>query len=282
MEDVDDRALHALAIELKLGEVGLRDEDEVDLAVAFAEEDECLLDDRVEVLRRVLAGRHPGEGGELVHEHLQLLHLLDDRAGALVEHGAAVVELAGVAAAEPLGGELDGRQGVLDLVGNAPRHLAPRFHALDAEEVRHFLEEDYEALRAAGIVEQPGAGEEQRHVVTVALEPHLPLDGGRASGWAVEARRWPERDRVRRPVVAVVREQARAQLADLGIGLAGEHLVERPPDARGGAHVEERLGGAVKRRDAALGIGRDDAGGDVGEQDLEVAAAGVELGATGL
>src|SRR5256885_36147 len=148
VEQVEQRALDPLAVQLELGQLGRGIEREGDLAMALAEEDERLLDQTVQVLRRVRGRGQAREGRELVHQGLQLVDLLDDGARALVEHGALGAEAGGVAAAEPLCRELDRRERVLDLVRDAARDLSPRLHALHAQEMAHVLEEEDQAARA--------------------------------------------------------------------------------------------------------------------------------------
>src|SRR5438309_3336957 len=130
VEQVEQRPLDPLTVHLELGQLGLGIEREADLAVAFAEEDERLLDQPVQVLQRVRARRHAREGGELVHQRLQLVDLLDDGARALLEHGAVGAEARGVAAAKPLRRELDRRERILDLVRDAARDFPPGLHPL--------------------------------------------------------------------------------------------------------------------------------------------------------
>jgi len=72
----------------------------------------------------------------------------------LEEHGVLVDHLAEEPAAEPLGGQLDGRERVLDLVGQAACHLAPGGVPLGLHEGGDVVEHDDEA---AGHV--PGAGQ---------------------------------------------------------------------------------------------------------------------------
>ena len=57
-------------------------------------------------------------------------------------------------ASQPLGAELNGRQRVLDLVRQAPRHLSPGRHLLRPHERRHVVEDDDEAIAPAGFPAQ--------------------------------------------------------------------------------------------------------------------------------
>jgi hypothetical protein len=276
VEQVDHRALDPLPVHLELGQLGLGGERELDLPMALAEQDERLLDHAVQILRGVGTRGHPREVRELVHQRLQLVHLLDDRPRAVVEHRVVGAELRRVAAAEPLGRELDRRQGVLDLVRDAARDLAPRLHALHPQEVGHVLEEEHEPARAESLADEPGAGEKHRELVPVARELQLPLH--RCPG-AVRLVECPDDRRRHRGIAGA---QLGRELADVAIRIAGEDLVDPAADGGCGRHAEERLGGAVHGGDPSLGVGRDHAGRDVREHGLEIATARLELGAAGL
>ena len=81
----------------------------------------------------------------------------------------------GQAAAQALGRELDRRERVLDLVGDALRHLAPGGEALGLEELGQVVEdEDHAEIGVLGSLERGGRGEE-RHGVAFAPEVHLSL-----------------------------------------------------------------------------------------------------------
>ena len=93
--------------------------------------------------------RHAGEARELVHQVLEPVDLVDDRLGAL-RHQALLARGAGQAPAQPLGGELDRRQRVLDLVGDPLRHLAPRRHPLGLQELGQVVE-DHDGARVLAV-----------------------------------------------------------------------------------------------------------------------------------
>ena len=202
VEHVDDRALDALAIERQARQARVGVEREVDLAMPLAEEHQRLLDQRVQVLRRVLAGRQAREGRELVHQRLQLLDLLDDRARALVEERRRrSFSCVGVALAQALRRELDRRERILDLVRDAARDLAPRLHALrPRSDLGDVLEEEQSAERLAGLVAQHASP------VSTSVEHR-----GRRRAASAGARRGRRRRRARRRRAA--RRSARAPAA---------------------------------------------------------------------
>ena len=74
--------------------------------------------------------RHAREGGELVDHAADVPDLADDRVGALVEDLAILGDDLAEAAPDALGRKLDRRQRVLDLVGDAARHVGPGRGAL--------------------------------------------------------------------------------------------------------------------------------------------------------
>ncbi len=88
-----------------------------------------------------------------------------------------------VALLQPLRGELNRRQRILDLVGDALRDLAPRLHALDLENLRDVLEEQHGAWRsivARGRVAQRRRRGEQREGLVRLHDLDLALALGRA------------------------------------------------------------------------------------------------------
>ena len=78
-----------------------------------------------------LGHRQAREVAELRHEATQRAHLLFDDVARVAEASSKARVVALVALVEVLHGELDGRERVLDLVGQASRHLLPRGHALE-------------------------------------------------------------------------------------------------------------------------------------------------------
>ena len=262
VEHVDDRALHALAIELEHA-AGRRSASNAKSIsrCASRKSTSASSTSAFRSLRRVLGRRHAREGGELVHQVLQLLDLLDDRARALVEHRRRPrCSWCAVAPAQALRRELDRRERVLDLVRDPARDLAPRLHALDAQQMRDVLEEEHArpaACPASSTQPRPGERAPPPRAVARALE--------RAAG--VSRRALAASSDAAPAPGAARRAPAPAKTSASGRPTAG-----RAPSAE---HVGR---GAVHGGDPPVAVGRDDAGGDVGEHDLQVAPARVELG----
>ncbi len=120
---------------------------EIDVGAAHPHEEHRLTHAVGEVVARRPRLRHAGERGELVDHALDVVDLADDRVGALVENVLALDDVAAVAALEPLGGKLDRRQRILDLVGDAPGDVGPGGGALRRDEVADVVERDDAAGR---------------------------------------------------------------------------------------------------------------------------------------
>ena len=82
----------------------------------------------------------------------------------------------GEAAAQALGGELDGGERVLDLVGDALGDLAPGGEALGLEELGEVVEGEHHAHVAAVGAAQRGGRGEQGHRLAVAAQVHLAVE----------------------------------------------------------------------------------------------------------
>jgi hypothetical protein len=100
-------------------------------------------DQRVEVNGGQFGCRHARVVAEIVDHALHRLHLGDDGLRRTVEHlGVGAAQVIGKLHLQALGGELDRRQRVLDLVRQAPRHFAPGGTALGGDQPRHVVEDD--------------------------------------------------------------------------------------------------------------------------------------------
>ena len=165
--------------------------------------------------------------------------------------GGALAEMA----AQPFGAELDRRQRILDFVREPPRHVAPGRDALRPNQRRHVVEHEHRALATRRV----SAGEHGGR--------------GRQVDFAVLAR---ERDLLHRP-----RRRSRPRGFDqrqqrLQV-LAAEHVARPARPSAVVPEAEQPLGRAVDRRDAPVGVERDDAGRDALEDRLDVAAARVDF-----
>ena len=87
------------------------------MGVAHLAQEHRVAQDVAQVARLLRRLRHPGESRELVDHPADITDLADDRIRALVEDGLVVlIDLLAVAALDALGGQLDRRQRVLDLM----------------------------------------------------------------------------------------------------------------------------------------------------------------------
>src|SRR5258706_11813418 len=90
--------------------------------------------------------RHAREGGELVHHAPDVANLTHDGVGTDGEGFPVLHYLLQVFAFQALGRELNRGQRVLDLMGDAPGNIGPGGLSLSAEQLRHVVESDDEAL----------------------------------------------------------------------------------------------------------------------------------------
>src|SRR5918995_1851829 len=90
--------------------------DVADVGIALALQEQRLLAEFLGVLGLHGRPRHAGERGELVDHAADVADLADDGVGADREGLGILLDLLEVAALQPLGRELDGRQRILDLV----------------------------------------------------------------------------------------------------------------------------------------------------------------------
>ena len=93
--------------------------------VGILKKDDGIADDLVEIVQLEVGHRQPRIAGKFVDQILQHLDLIDDRLGAFMKDRIVLAQMIAVFFLQPLGGKLDGGQGILDLMGHPPRHLAP-------------------------------------------------------------------------------------------------------------------------------------------------------------
>ena len=87
---------------------------------------------------------HAREGGEFVDHALDVVDLPHDRVGALIEDVAVLRDELAIFALEPLGRKLDRGQRILDLMGDAARHVGPGRGALRGDEIGDVVQRDDE------------------------------------------------------------------------------------------------------------------------------------------
>jgi hypothetical protein len=83
--------------------------------------------------------------GKFIDEILQLVHLLDDSRVHLSKIAPLPLEQFGIPLSQPLGGQLDGRKRIFDLVSDTPRDLTPCLHSLHFLNLGDILEKDHDA-----------------------------------------------------------------------------------------------------------------------------------------
>ena len=93
---------------------------------------------------RHLRSRQPGKLRKFVDHMLETRHFVDDQVGGLVEDRLEIRRLLEILLSQPLRGQLDGRQRVLNLVRHPPRHLLPRRHFLRLDQLREIFEHQHD------------------------------------------------------------------------------------------------------------------------------------------
>jgi hypothetical protein len=145
-----------------------------------------------------------------------------------------------------LGRKLDRRQGVSDLVCEAPRDLAPGRLALRLQELRDLVEHEHEALRA-GVAGQRRAGADELAPARIRAQGELLAPLRLACG------------EVLLQELVQLREQR----------LPGRHFRERVPLRAREVDAEDGARGLVRDAHAQVGLQRDDTAREAGEHDRE-------------
>ena len=179
---------------------------------------------------------------------------MDDRLGRL-GHEPLLARRAGQPPAQPLSGELDRRQRILDLVGDPLGDLAPRRHPLGLQELGQVVEDHDGAGVLAVRAAERGRGGNQRERGAAASELDRELGAGRVGTPHAQ-------------YLGDYGPQARPR----------EDLLEQPSRGCRLVHTEHAGPGAVDRRQAAQRVERDHAGGDGLEDRLDVHPSILELG----
>jgi hypothetical protein len=131
LDDVGQRAREQRTVDRHVGQLRRRqylDRDPIRESASIRLDD--FINQRGQRRRLRSRRRRRSEAGELRRDLTQQLDLRQDRRDALVKHGGQWSAAIDVHALRVLGGELNGRQRVLDVVRHLPRHVGPRFEAL--------------------------------------------------------------------------------------------------------------------------------------------------------
>jgi hypothetical protein len=118
--------------------------------------------------------RHARKAREFIDHAFDIIYLPDDGVGALLEDAPVILDDAGILSTQPLGGELNWRERVLDLVGDTTSHVGPRGGALRGHELRDIVERhDVPTFGGARLF----ARHPHREIAfaTVAIDRHLAL-----------------------------------------------------------------------------------------------------------
>ena len=84
--------------------------------------------------------RHTGEGREFIDHPADIIDLPSDDRQIFAELCAGPLVIRLIFAAQPVGGELDRRQRVLDFMGNTARYIRPGSLALRCQQIRDIIE----------------------------------------------------------------------------------------------------------------------------------------------
>ncbi len=259
VDEVGEGAFDGFEIGHDGGEIGFECFAEGDAVEAVVKEQERGVDDGVDVRKAGLGGRELGEGGELIDEGAEGSDASEDDLTAFADDGGGFVGHAVEVAADALGGEGDGGEGILDFVGDALGYFLPGELTLGAEEFAGvFDDEDGAVTGGAAGAEKDGveleAGAGDGEMSGAALDVGFNFNGGRAHAVAAA-------DDAAEVLGAVWSE-------DGFDGEAGEG---------GFIGLAEEIGeGSVGEEDGSGGIEGDDAAGDGFEDGFELAAADFE------
>src|SRR5215475_4836543 len=150
LQDVGQHLRNLAAVADQRDRVIGQDRDVSDIRVAVALQEQRLLAELLGVLGLDRRPWHAGKGRELIDHAADIADLADDGVGADREGLGVLLDLPEIAALQALGRKLDGRERILDLVRNAPRHVTPGSHALRRHEVCDVVEGDHGACVGGG------------------------------------------------------------------------------------------------------------------------------------
>ncbi len=126
------------------------------------------------VVRRHHRLRGSGEARELVHHALDVVHLPHDRVGALLEDVAVLDNAFSIFPAQTLGGKLNGRERIFDLMRDTAGDVGPGRGPLSGNEFSDVVEGNHIAVVGCRLL-LAGDADRQIAFLTVAADGHLPL-----------------------------------------------------------------------------------------------------------
>ncbi len=197
VQDVDQHALDLLDVQLdQRRQVHVELDLELDVLVDGGIDGQQLLQYFVDVALAELDLGQAGEVGELLGQVLDRVQLLGDDVQAVLDDGAELFRGLVQAAQDPLRGDLDRGERVLDLVGDALGHLAPDQHALGLDQLGQVGQHHQQPGEAVvDRVAQLGDLDGQVDVLALQLDVDLLLDQleARLEGLAGSGRGYPGR-----------------------------------------------------------------------------------------
>ena len=113
-----------------------------DALEAAGKQGKCFIGDPIHVAGTRLRRRKLGERGELVDQRAQRANACQNDFAAFANDGGRIGLAAVQVAADTFSGERDGRERILDFVGDALRHFFPRELALGAEKFRSVFDDE--------------------------------------------------------------------------------------------------------------------------------------------
>ena len=241
VQEVDEGALHLLAVDPDGGETRVHLGSDLHAGFQVLVEVDGLAHQPVEVHGRRPGTGHAGVAGEFVHHSLERHDLADDDLHPLLDGLAQPRVPQAVLAQQPLGGEADGGERVLDLVGDAPRGLVPGRELLRLDQLRQVLDHQHLALHCPCRV--PQGGHLHLEGLPLAAQGEVDLFAGPPLG---------------RPLAGLPHHRCQPRPFAISPGLvdrASHHLFL--------ALAQHDEGRAVAGEDAAVRVDGDDAGRDV-------------------
>ena len=125
VQEIDQCLFELLGVDPDMAGVGVHFPLHLDAGLEALVKIQGLVDELGEVGFLGLGVGHPGVAGEFIHHALEGGDFPDDDVDPILQSFADIRVVGLVALQEPLGGEADGGQGILDLMGDAPGGLGP-------------------------------------------------------------------------------------------------------------------------------------------------------------